>query len=83
MLAIGINRPPKPLEKIACTFTRISTREPDDDNNRASFKPIRDALKECGIVVDDSPRHMPDPQYKWEPGNRGQGHVRVTVEEIA
>jgi len=80
--AIGLNMPDEPLKKARCTFVRSSTSEPDDDNLRISFKPIRDALKVARVIEDDKPENMPDPVYKWERGKRGKGYIKVIVEGV-
>ena len=77
------NIPVQPLKRAKCTFIRVSTRQPDDDNLRISFKTVRDALKKCGIIEDDSPEHMPDPIYLWERGAANDKRIKVIVEEAA
>src|SRR6185312_10503079 len=82
LLQNKFKRPLVPLEKAKCTFLRVSASEPDDDNLRASFKPVRDALVRAGILVDDKPRNMPDPIYRWQKGKQKKGYVVVHVKEI-
>ena len=73
--------PASPLQKIKVIFTRHSTTEPDFDGLVHGFKPIRDALVEGGIVVDDKQRNM-DAVYHWLPAKRGSGHVSVVIVEV-
>jgi hypothetical protein len=50
---------PVRFEKVKITYTRNPTTKRgflDQDNLAASFKPVGDALKELGIIVDDNPR---------------------------
>jgi len=82
IFAIGRKKPRAPLLKAKCTFIRVSSNQPDDDNLRISFKAIRDALVECGVLVNDKPHNMPDPKYIWEKGKPKAGHIKVIVEEI-
>ncbi len=74
-------RPVKPFEKCAVTFVRCSTSEPDFDNLVISGKPIIDGLKDAGIIVDDKSSCIVERTYSWEPAKRGQGRVKVTIEE--
>ncbi len=70
-----------PLERAALVFTRHSASQPDDDNLRSSFKPVRDGL--IGIWIrDDTPDVVVDPVYQWEKAPRGKGRITVEVREI-
>lgn len=83
-------RPKPPLERVMVVCTRLSASNepPDDDNLRASFKPLIDALvgkkndptDPTRIFVDDSPKHM-TAQYHWENCPRGKGRVVIEVTE--
>jgi Holliday junction resolvase RusA-like endonuclease len=83
IIAIGNQRPARPLEVAKVTFIRHSSSEPDDDNLRASFKPIRDALKAAGVVVDDKPANMPEPVYLHRKAKPKSGFIEVIVEAVA
>lgn len=84
-------RPGKPLERalVVCTRFSCASPAPDDDNLRASFKPLIDALvgnrndpdDPTRIFADDSPEHM-TAEYHWEPCPRGQGRVVIEVTEV-
>lgn len=75
-------KPKAPLLKAHCTFVRVSTTEPDYDNLVISFKAVRDALVECGVLANDKPSNMPDVKYLWEKGKPKQGYIKVIVKEI-
>lgn len=80
--AAGIKPPSVPLSRAQLTFTRHSAVKPDSDNLVTSFKAIRDAL--IGILIlDDSPRVVGDPVYRWEQAAPGQGRITVEVEEVS
>lgn len=74
-------RPAQPLERARVTMVRLSSVEPDHENLTMSFKPVLDALVHCGVLVDDGPAHV-ERVYRWEYAPRGQGSVRIEVEEI-
>jgi hypothetical protein len=64
-----------PAARLGVTFTRISPRELDSDNNVSAFKNIRDQLAvECGLN-DRSPRY--EWQYRQE---RGPAGYRIRLE---
>jgi Holliday junction resolvase RusA-like endonuclease len=56
--------PDQPLTKSQITITRMSSREPDFDNMVMAAKPIFDALKKHGVIIDDAPRNVKR-EYKW------------------
>lgn len=73
--------PSEPLQKSIVTFVRQSSREPDLDNNYASVKPVLDSLKKCGIIADDSPKHV-DLRVTWlKSGNNDKGLI-ISIDEI-
>jgi hypothetical protein len=76
-------RPEKPLQRSRVTFTRHSSREPDSDNLRYSFKYIRDALtrKHCAIIEDDDPLHL-DAVYCWEKARIKKSMISVEIQEM-
>lgn len=75
-------RPPVPLKKAHITLTRHSSKECDDDNLRASFKPILDGLKQAKIIEDDKPSVIGSPVCQWRKTPAKQGRITVIVEEI-
>lgn len=74
--------PPAPLEKAILTMSRHSSAPPDDDNMRASFKPIVDALRKLKIIKDDKLVNIGSPNVKWYYMTPGKGFVRIKVEEV-
>jgi Holliday junction resolvase RusA-like endonuclease len=77
------NRPEIPLKRARITLTRFSCSKsgPDVDNLAGSWKHVQDGLKDAGIIEDDSPAHI-EAIYEWRPCGRGQGRIRVKIEEI-
>lgn len=87
--------PSKPLSRARVTFERHSASRPDSTNLRASFKAIEDALhcrprgrhgQRVGLAVlqDDAPENYEggEPRAVWVKAKRGEGKIRVRVEEI-
>lgn len=84
-------RPNRPLKRSVVVCTRYSgaNEPPDDDNLRASFKPLIDALvgtkndpkDRTRVIADDSPKHMTG-EYHWEKCPRGEGRVVMEVLEV-
>lgn len=70
------------LARARITLTRRSSVEPDADNLRFSWKPVLDALKRCGIILDDKPAVIGTPVCIWEKAKPKQGSITVLVEEI-
>jgi hypothetical protein len=56
--AFGHHEFTKPTKRMRVTFTRFSAGELDDDNLRGGFKPMRDALKDLNVIVDDNSRWL-------------------------
>jgi hypothetical protein len=67
--------------KMRVVFTRFSAGELDDDNLRGGFKPLRDALVELGVLVDDTSRWLQAEyqQVKTKPGDR---RTRIEIEAV-
>ena len=83
MLARSRGVPRSPLKQAKLTFTRYSSRQPDDDNLVASFKAVRDGLKEAGVILDDNAKVLSvRPDYRWEYAKAGKGKIKIEVEEI-
>ena len=84
-LAVDAGLPPRPLERIRFETCRFSALEPDEDNLRASYKHVLDALVRIGVVVDDSTRHVELPTPRWQriPSGRGRlGWVEIHVTQL-
>jgi hypothetical protein len=48
-----------PFQHAILEFVVYYARLPQDsDNLTASMKPIIDGLKDCGIIIDDNPKHL-------------------------
>jgi hypothetical protein len=78
--SIAKGTPEKPLTRARIVCTRLSTTEPDADNNASSFKPAIDGLKGL-VIVDDKPANATI-TFGWEYAKRGQGGVRIHVEAM-
>lgn len=72
--------PKAPFQKAKAVFTRCSSSEPDFDNLCISFKPVCDALKAFGVIIDDKPSHF-TAEYRWEKAKPKAGRIKVKVEE--
>lgn len=81
--AISFNYPKEPLKKAKLTLTRYSSRSPDFDGIVHSFKVVVDALIKLKIIEDDNPKVIGYPQYSWEKCSKGEGHVKITIQEIS
>lgn len=76
--ALGTQRPSEPWPNAHLTLTRRSDKEPDADNLMASWKPVIDGLRVCGVIVDDSPKHV-IVRSLWKHAPRGKGEIAVVV----
>jgi hypothetical protein len=84
--------PEKPLKRARVLFERHSSQPIDSTNLRASFKAIEDALhcrprgKRVGLPVleDDKAENYEggEPEVRWVKAKRGEGFVRIRVEEV-
>ena len=81
-LAVGHRAPPRPLANAKLTLIRCSTRPMDWDNAAASLKPLVDGLRDAGVIADDGPDVIGQPVMLWEKAKRGEGKVRIIVEEV-
>lgn len=72
--------PPEPLKKARLKLTRCSSKECDFDGLVHSFKPIIDALKNCGVIEDDRMSVIGQPSYFWAKSVRKQGYIMISVE---
>lgn len=74
-------KPAQPLTSAALILIRVSSSQPDFDGLVSGFKPIIDALVECGVLESDKPSCLKDPKFVWERGSRGHGKIKVKVME--
>jgi hypothetical protein len=81
--AVGINRPHLPLKRAHVELYRCSSKEPDTDGTRGSFKPILDGLVQCCVLSDDTPAVIGEPKCQWLKASPKQGKIIVVVTEIA
>lgn len=79
-LAIGPDKPEKPLNKAKITCIKRSSRVQDYDGLVSSFKYIIDAFVKLHIIEDDNLYVVPNPSYKWEKVKRKEGGIVVRVE---
>jgi len=73
--------PDEPLKRARILLERHSTSEPDLDNLCASFKPVVDGLTELGVILDDKPSVLVIHEFRWRKAKRGEGKIRVRLEE--
>ena len=78
----GLEPKQGPLAKARCSLTRCSSKAPDYDGLVQSFKPVLDGLVQSGILIDDAMSVIGKPEYQWEPAKRGQGSIKISVEEL-
>jgi len=72
-------RPVEPLQELAVTLTRCSSKEPDFDGLVHGFKPVVDSLVRLGFVINDRMSNL-KATYKWEPSPRNKGFIRIEME---
>ncbi len=72
----------EPMTKARLTLTRYSSVEMDADNLAASFKFVVDGLVKAGVILDDKPSVIGQPQYFWKKTTPKNGHITVRVEEV-
>jgi len=83
MALVGSSKPPKPLAKAELICVRFSSVEPDCDGLVIGFKHVIDALKNCGVIVDDKPSVIGFPRYEWRKAKPKKGFLYVQVKESA
>jgi hypothetical protein len=85
-------RPEAPLEQAALVVVRRCSGQLDWDNAYGGLKPVLDTLvvrskrnpDGLGLVVDDSPRHMPYPPLVLQrPASPGAGSTHVAIFGLA
>lgn len=74
--------PSVPLSKVRISYTRFSSSEPDWDALVFANKHPQDGLVVHGVIIDDSMRVIGQPEYAWVKCKRGQGKIRIAVEEV-
>ena len=70
------------LKSVRITATRFSTTEPDRDNLSRSFKSVIDGLVDAGVIQDDKPSIVKELITKWEKVGKGEGKIKIVVEEL-
>lgn len=81
-IAVSKNRPVAPLKKAKLTLTRCSSNRPDFDGLTSGFKPVIDGLIRAGVLENDDFKVIGIPDYQHERAKRGEGKIRVKIEEI-
>ena len=85
-------RPSTPIQRAALVVARRCAGMLDWDNAYGGLKPVLDCLvlktkrnpDGLGVVVDDSPRHMPYPPFVQQlPAKRGDGSTHILVFDLA
>lgn len=82
LAATSAHKPEIPLFKAKLTLTRISSSCPDSDGLVSSFKHVVDGLRHAKIIKDDKFINIGMPEYRWEKGAKGNGHIEITVEAV-
>ncbi len=72
-------KPAQPLSKARVAITRFSSREPDFENKAQGGKFLIDGLVKCGVLEDDKPSVIGQPEYPWVKTAPRKGRVRIQV----
>lgn len=76
-------RPSEPLNKAKVSLYRFAHgKRPDQDNLRASFKHVVDALVESEVIKDDCFSVIGEPLVFWEKAPPRKGFIKVIVESL-
>lgn len=75
-------RPRAPLKKAKLALTRFSAVRPDSDGLVGGFKPVIDGLVDARVLENDRFENIGFPTFLWEMAKRGEGRIRIQVEEI-
>ena len=67
--------------RVRITRCTAANRQPDFENLAQGGKFILDGLVKCGVLLDDNPDVIGQPEYRWEKAKRGEAHVIVEVFE--
>ena len=85
-------KPAEPIKKAALVIVRRCSGMLDWDNAYGGLKPLLDCLvvktkrnpDGLGVVVDDSPRHMPYPPFVQQlPAKRGDGSTHIAIFDLS
>lgn len=71
-----------PLTKAKLTLVRYSSRQPDEDNLMASWKPVIDALVSYGVIEDDNPKVIVELVSKWRKCKRNEVRIEIVIESL-
>ena len=74
--------PAAPLERAHVTITRHSSREPDYDALVQGGKFLLDGLVKAGVLLDDRPAVIGQPEYHWVQAPPKSGRMVVTVQSV-
>lgn len=81
MLITKSTFPKAPLKKARLVLTRYSSSEPDHDGLVSSFKHVIDGLIKNGIIENDKPSNIGQPEYHWLKAAKKAGKITVEVYE--
>jgi hypothetical protein len=82
-LALGSQKPEKPLRRAVIACRRYSAKCPDYDGLVSSFKHVIDGLVTSGVIEDDSFKHIGMPYFSWLYAPKKKGFIVVEVLEIS
>lgn len=83
MKCVGL-KPSEPLPLAHVTILRSSSgRTPDFENLAQGGKFILDGLVKCGVLKDDNPDVIGQPEYLSSKTKPKKGYVLVTVQELS
>lgn len=74
--------PGPPMKRAKVTCLRHSSRQQDFDNLVNSFKFLIDAIVKCGILIDDAPEIIGQPDYQWVKANKGEFKIVIHISEV-
>lgn len=77
--ALQVGRPPRPLIDVELIITRHSAVAMDLDNRVSAAKPCRDALRDAGIILDDSDKILLKQDYPQGKARPGKGFMSIQV----
>lgn len=81
-VAVRGMKPRTPLKTAKLTLTRYSSVPPDPDGLVSGFKHVVDGLVLAGVLDNDRFSNIGMPTYLWEKAARGQGKIKIIVEEV-
>lgn len=71
----------QPMKQARLTLTRFSSVSPDPDGLVSGFKHVIDGLVLAGVMENDKMENIGMPDYRWVKWPKGNGKIRVVVEE--